>query len=312
MIEQSPLERRYRRMLIWYPAEHRATYGEELIGVLLASTPEGRDRPGPARAFDLIWAGLRIRFRATGRRLANVSWPDALAVLSVAIPVILVASLVTEWAYDLHSYAGHWYVQVYEGLLALAVVLPVAVALRYRRLGALIAFGLAATVLASSVGSVISGTVLIVYGEAISVFLALLLMAAALVLSPGPRHGARILGRSAWLVLAGSGVAMVLIQQHILGRSALLAAVLILVALAVFAAGILATIPGPIARGVLLFLAVPAYPGAVWAFGYSAPFADNLAAFPNVAFLPSVLLIAVAAVALARARARSRASAPVT
>ena len=42
---QTPLERRYRRLLACYPVEHRRVYGEEMIGVLLASTPNGQRQP---------------------------------------------------------------------------------------------------------------------------------------------------------------------------------------------------------------------------------------------------------------------------
>jgi hypothetical protein len=42
MNDSPALERRYRRLLVWFPAEHRREYAEEMISVLLASTPEGR------------------------------------------------------------------------------------------------------------------------------------------------------------------------------------------------------------------------------------------------------------------------------
>ena len=45
MNDSPALERRYRRLLVWFPAEHRREYAEEMISVLLASTPEGRRRP---------------------------------------------------------------------------------------------------------------------------------------------------------------------------------------------------------------------------------------------------------------------------
>jgi hypothetical protein len=45
MNDSLALERRYRRLLVWFPAEHRREYGEEMIGVLLASTR--RDAAGP-------------------------------------------------------------------------------------------------------------------------------------------------------------------------------------------------------------------------------------------------------------------------
>jgi hypothetical protein len=40
------LERGYRRLLRWYPHSHRAVYGEEMLGVLIAGTRPGQRRPG--------------------------------------------------------------------------------------------------------------------------------------------------------------------------------------------------------------------------------------------------------------------------
>ncbi len=59
MTDDGALERRYRRLLAWYPAEHRRAYGEEMIGVLPAAAPEDSNRPGFAGAFGLIRGGLR-------------------------------------------------------------------------------------------------------------------------------------------------------------------------------------------------------------------------------------------------------------
>src|SRR5215470_142872 len=101
MSHSPALERRYRRLLAWFPAEHRRAFGEEMIGVLLAATPDGSSRPGPGGAFDLIRGGLRARFRSGLRWLAGIGWPDALAVCSVAVPVILAGSLTAEWLYFL-------------------------------------------------------------------------------------------------------------------------------------------------------------------------------------------------------------------
>lgn len=44
----SPLEGRYRRLLRWYPADHRAAHEDEMIGVLLDDAEPGRERPGAA------------------------------------------------------------------------------------------------------------------------------------------------------------------------------------------------------------------------------------------------------------------------
>jgi hypothetical protein len=81
------LERRYRRLLAWYPAEHRRMYGEEMLGVLLAAAPAGRSRPGLADAANIAWSGSRARVRTIGTR-TEPRWRDALAAYSVLAPLI--------------------------------------------------------------------------------------------------------------------------------------------------------------------------------------------------------------------------------
>jgi len=95
------LERRYRRLLVWFPAEHRREYAEEMIGVLLASTPEGRRRPRLADAFDLMTGGLRARLRRRGAGLGGARQRDALAVCSAALPVTLLAALAVNYLWNL-------------------------------------------------------------------------------------------------------------------------------------------------------------------------------------------------------------------
>jgi hypothetical protein len=50
----SPLERGCRRLLALYPAGHRRLHEEEMVGVLLASTPEGQRRLALADKADLV------------------------------------------------------------------------------------------------------------------------------------------------------------------------------------------------------------------------------------------------------------------
>jgi hypothetical protein len=83
----SELERRFRRLLAWYPADHRRTYGDEMLGVLLAAAPADRARPTIAEARNLIWSGLRARVRAVGTG-TDPRWRDALAVYSLLAPII--------------------------------------------------------------------------------------------------------------------------------------------------------------------------------------------------------------------------------
>ena len=89
LTRQTPLERRYRRLLACYPTAYRTEYGEEMIGVLLASTPADQDRPTKAAAFDLIGGGLRAWFRLLRTGDGDSPWRNTLAVFSVIAPVLL-------------------------------------------------------------------------------------------------------------------------------------------------------------------------------------------------------------------------------
>ena len=88
MTQMSALERRYRRLLAWYPAQHRNAHGDEMIGVLLASARDGQRRPRRSDALDLALGGMRIRIRAILAGQFDPSFTDALAVYSIAAPVM--------------------------------------------------------------------------------------------------------------------------------------------------------------------------------------------------------------------------------
>ena len=102
------LEVRYRRLLRCYPADHRAAHCDEMIGVLLAAAEPGRDRPGLRESADLLAGAARIRLRP-GRALSDRNgWRDALAVFSLAGPVLVLASSILGWlAGLLWSILGH-------------------------------------------------------------------------------------------------------------------------------------------------------------------------------------------------------------
>jgi uncharacterized membrane protein YvlD (DUF360 family) len=63
MSDPSKLERRYRRLLAWYPRAFRRENGQEILSVLMVSAPDGRRRPGLAESADLITNGLWLRLR---------------------------------------------------------------------------------------------------------------------------------------------------------------------------------------------------------------------------------------------------------
>lgn len=91
------LEICYRRLLRWFPAEHRALHQEEMLGVLMAGAEPGRNRPGRAESADLLLGAARIRLRP-GRALSDgPGWRDALAVYSIAAPLLVLISMLIGW-----------------------------------------------------------------------------------------------------------------------------------------------------------------------------------------------------------------------
>jgi hypothetical protein len=104
----SGLEARYRRLLQWYPADHRAVHRDEMLDVLMAAAEPGRNRPGPRESADLLMGAALIRLRP-GRALSDRNgWRDALAVYSLASPVMLLAATVLSFlAAEVWSALGH-------------------------------------------------------------------------------------------------------------------------------------------------------------------------------------------------------------
>ncbi len=289
------LERRYRRLLVLFPADHRREYAEEMIGVLLASTPEGRRRPRLADAFDLIAGGLRARLRQRGTGLSDARRPDALAVCSVALPVTLLAALAVNYLWNLiPMFALSGLSDFY--LPSLALALPPLIALRYRRTAAMAALVAAAWfwfLLLRSLTVWIDGL------EA-SYCVALLVQVIALAGSPGPRRATAIMTWKTWLVLSAAGITMGAASIYYPWSLRTWQAVAVVFAfLAAVGAGLVVTLPTPTltALRLLLLLAVPAVPCAVWALQFTAAMAGNASQdpFPVLAFLPVLLLACVSA-----------------
>jgi hypothetical protein len=88
------LERRYRRLLSWYPAEHRRAYEDEMIGVMLAGARPGQRYPGWSEAVDVLRSAVRLRLRRLAPGLRDARWSDAAAVLSTLAPVLLLANAI--------------------------------------------------------------------------------------------------------------------------------------------------------------------------------------------------------------------------
>jgi hypothetical protein len=88
---QEVLERRYRRLLAWYPADYRAANEDEMLGVALAGAAPGQRRPGPGEAASLITTGARMRFGVLLADSRGAAWGDAAAVFGILGAVLLAA-----------------------------------------------------------------------------------------------------------------------------------------------------------------------------------------------------------------------------
>jgi hypothetical protein len=86
--DRGGLERGYRWLLACYPAAYRRVHDEEMLAVLMTAAPDGKRCPGIAEAADLIWGAVRVRCQPS-RSSAEPGWRDALAVVSILLPLIV-------------------------------------------------------------------------------------------------------------------------------------------------------------------------------------------------------------------------------
>ena len=208
MSHREALERRYRRLLAWYPADHRRVHAEEMVGVLLAAAPQDRRRPSIADALDLIKGGLQTRIRPGRSEGLDAGWHDTLAVASIVIPTLLFiyfAIWLWIWASDLSIF-----------VVLLFIALPPALALlRYRRAAILIC--LVPLLFSGFLGAQYIGHITWISGQVAGLFLAFLLTTLAIVLSPGPARGLQIMNAKSWTVVCMVGLG-VIVREPVVGR----------------------------------------------------------------------------------------------
>src|SRR5690349_15506562 len=230
---RSRMEKWYRRLLALYPKDHRREHAEEMVGVLLAADGDAQVRaPKPvawARRFgqhtadsaDLIGGALRIRGRMALNRLRRTRWlswtvrdqrwSDALAVVSVVAPLLLLVAALTEFRIPqavASSITGHphWGLSATLGLadLPMAAGAPGVTLLVFLQLRWLAGLG----ALATATGQIAAGAVpaFAGYADPAVAFTVLLscTAAVALLLSPGPGRGLGLLTRSG-AALVGAG-----------------------------------------------------------------------------------------------------------
>ena len=235
------LERYYRWLLVFYPAQYRRVHEEEMLAVLMTGAPSGKRRPGLAEAADLILGALRVRLQPSRRDPASPAWRDALAILSIILPLIILL------------------ISMQETQLAAPLALVVLVLLRLRRTAALTAAAMLIWLaFFSGSGTLVNGTV-----DAPG-FLALGLEIVALTASPGPRRGLQILTWKHSTIVVIATLAVSTVGYPVTG-----------IAIAVICAGM--ALASPLSRWLLVLLAIPAYPfffGGMMAF--IGPFSTGL------------------------------------
>ncbi len=329
-MSDSALERRYRRLLAWYPAAFRGEREEEMLTVLLAGASRGQRRPGLPESIDLIRSAIGMRVRRLGSRLPGQEWADGLAVFSVTAPVMLLLATALEVAvpYRVPSPARPPFPWRFLGAhpeiggLHLLSFRPFVAALACQVvIAALVMAGrrwLALAAIAGTAGCWIANIYLVpdlLQVLSASVFL---LAGAALIASGGPRHGRRMLtwrhGIVLALCVAAVQVSTLMYEAaspfaRILARVPAGTAVYFAVSLAL--AGVAAALAAVfrLNRYFLLFLAVMFYPYLVQLLPRSSS-NGNLIGLPtpqhlSVLFLPALLLALTAILAAVLPR-RSR------
>ena len=324
-LDCAALERRYRRLLAWFPAEHRRTYGEEMIGVLLASAPDGQDRPGPADVADLVSSGLRARLRSwSGVEKVDQKWADALAAYSVVAPILMTGFLSVQLYLAVQRLSlGRWarfpgepsftYQLIIVLLLeatAVAAVAGLAVGpvliRRDKRLavgliaGAAVLIGLVATVTFDA-GSPQFGPDQVGFT---AFFLAELI---AVAISPDPGRGWRVLAARGLITVMAVTVAMITIE-FALQSSALSSVRIDRTGLELAAAALGIALIGVFAsdahKRMLILLLIPGYPLLIYVQLYSVMFVYNRNAVVQVLYLPTVTIAALVALAIWQASRR--------
>jgi hypothetical protein len=79
-------ERHYRKLLAWYPRDHRARHGDEMLGVLLAG--EG---PSRRETVDLLRGALLLHLRRMLGMDGGIDHRDVLAIVSLLGPIVMLA-----------------------------------------------------------------------------------------------------------------------------------------------------------------------------------------------------------------------------
>jgi hypothetical protein len=104
------LERRYRRLLSWYPADYRAVNADEMLGVVMARSADGQRWPGLGETVSLIAGAIRTRTGVIPAGIRSEAWQRASAVVSIIGAILLASSGARQlfiFAYDSNDSFGY-------------------------------------------------------------------------------------------------------------------------------------------------------------------------------------------------------------
>jgi hypothetical protein len=218
-VNESSLSERYRRLLAWYPRDHRERHGEEMLDVLLDGAGE-RTRPSRKESTDLLLGALRLHLRRMVGADGGIDHRDVLAIVSLLGPVVMLAGAAPalDWlagalrsgsplswqeSIDYLPHTPVWGVWLLVAVLSLA---------RMRRSAAVGAWLATAGFLVTPLAgyhtfwhSVVADTGGMLLG---------VVVAAALTWSPGPARGWELVGAARFVLLAGAvGTSVVLVMK---------------------------------------------------------------------------------------------------
>jgi hypothetical protein len=299
---QPALEHRYRRLLAWFPAEHRQNYEEEMVGVLLATASDGQRRPRLADTFDLIRGAVTVRVRTIMAASPDPGWRDALSLTSLLMPILLAVLLLGQdlgwmahllWHGAIASRGGStslWPAAV----LLIPLVLALAGARRIAGASTVLLMGWITA--QAALGGSLADPRFAAYLVALGV------QASALAASPGPRHALRLISARA-IAMSLPWLAFVAYAAQVIPTHYPVPLILAEIAIAVVALG---AVPGlASARGRRLLILLAGIPGAAFVVSLltfaSVDFYDmSFAAAQFALYLPSVAAAGLALAAIRR------------
>jgi len=209
------LERRYRRLLAWYPPDHRRTYEEEMLGVLLAGATPRQRWPRLQESANLVASAMRQRLLAVGSVFVDPRWRAGTAAVGLLVPMLLLtlhlrlAVGYSAWAREA-DVASVFPPRGWLAMLAWGAVI-VFVLVRWRVVAAALAWAVAVSEGVDVATRYATAPVDVLY--AICPVLLALTAAAALSV-PGSEPALDVVGRRALALFAAAGALLVVIAAN--------------------------------------------------------------------------------------------------